>query len=140
VLQRTGVGDTVEEESLNRKALHKTVLYVLKVVPMVIAGICLVNTTLSYYDIDLSILSYIVFWLMLSFLYIASYAFRFCKYHRMFLHYVAVSTILCSIDYEWGLPIEDWEYLILHFIIAGIFLFLVLYYHEKEKDSVEAYR
>lgn len=58
----------------------------------------------------------------------------------MFLHYVAVSTILCSIDYEWGLPIEDWKYLILHFIIAGIFLFLVLYYHEKEKDGVEAYR
>ena len=39
-----------KEENLN-KVLYKTLLYLLKVIPMVMAFICLLNTTLSYFDI-----------------------------------------------------------------------------------------
>ena len=45
------------EVNLN-KTLYKIQLYLLKVIPMVMAFIYLLNTVLSYYDIDLEIFSY----------------------------------------------------------------------------------
>lgn len=36
----------------------------------------------------------------IAFLYLASYVFEFCEYHRIFLHYVAIDTILTTIDYR----------------------------------------
>lgn len=113
--------------------LYKAVLIMLKVIPMIIAGVCLANTILSCFDIDWSLFSYIVFWLMLSFLYLASYTFKLCAYHRMFLHYVAADTLICCLDYEYGLPIDNWHYIVLHFIVSGVFLFLVLWYHQKQR-------
>lgn len=41
----------VEEASLRNKDLYKIELYLLKVMPMLLAAIYLVNTVLSYYDI-----------------------------------------------------------------------------------------
>lgn len=82
------------EVSLRSKILYKIQLYLLKVIPMVMAFICLLNTVLSYFDIDVILLSYLgsCSILMIVYLYIASYVFRFCEYHRMFLHYIVVIT------------------------------------------------
>ena len=71
--------------------------------------------------------------LPLLFLYLASYAFEFCEYHRMFLHYVAVNNIIICFDYYVGLPISDVNLFMLHIIIVGLFLFLVLYFYRKER-------
>ena len=49
----------VEGNSLRNKDLYKTELYLLKVMPILLATIYLVNTVLSYYDIVLPALSYI---------------------------------------------------------------------------------
>ena len=48
-----------EENSLRDKSLYKIELYLLKVMPMLLAAIYLINTVLSYYDIILPVLSYI---------------------------------------------------------------------------------
>ena len=45
------------EASLS-KPLYKIELYLLKVIPMVIAALCLANTTLFYFGIDATILTY----------------------------------------------------------------------------------
>lgn len=58
----------------------------------------------------------------------------------MFIHYISVNWLLDIIDYEYGIPISDKGLFLIYMVIAGIFLFLILYYHKKEKDSVEAYR
>ena len=124
----------VEESSrLSDYHKHKLFLGFLKVLPMVIAGLFLLNTVLSYFDIDWPILSYIasVGFIPWLFIMIASYIFKFCEYHRMFLWYVLVNNILCWTDQEFGLPISDWNFFVLHIIIAGLFLFLVLYFHQK---------
>ena len=49
---------------------------------MLLAFITLLNSILSYFNIDLVILSYIgeVSLITILFIYIASYAFKFCKY------------------------------------------------------------
>lgn len=122
------------EENTNTKSLHKLLLVTLKVIPMLLALICLLNTTLSYFGIDLVVLSFIggVSVLPLIFLYISSYAFRFCEYHRMFLHYVTINWLLNIYDYYIGIPLSDRNLLAMYLIITCVFLFLILYFHQKE--------
>ena len=52
-------GGIAVEESLN-KHLYRAVLYLTKTIPVIISGIYLVNTVLSYMYIDIAALSYIV--------------------------------------------------------------------------------
>lgn len=84
-------------------------LYLIKVIPMLLSGICLLNTVCSYYGIDLVVLSYIGSTSLLSIimLYLMSYVFRFCIYHRMFIHYVTVNTVLNAYDYHIGIPLDN---------------------------------
>lgn len=127
------------EERLRDKTLYKLELYLLKIIPMLLALIAFLNTVLSYFDIDLVIWSYIgsVSMLPLIFLYMSSYVFRFCEYHRMFLHYVVITNVLNVYDYYVGIPISDRELLVLHMIITGISLFIILYLYVKStKKSI----
>ena len=100
---------------------------------MLLAGCYLLDTILSYFYIDTPLFSILggVSVFPLIFLYTSSYVFKFCEYHRMFLHYIVVNDILSWIDYSYKLPIDNFEYLILHIIIAGIFLFIILYLKMK---------
>ena len=123
----------VGESSLRSKNLYKIELYLLKVMPMLLAAIYLINTVLSYYDIVLPALSYIggLSFIPLLFMYISSYVFRFCSYHRMFLHYIVINDLINLTDYYYTLPMSDWELFILHMSIAGISLFIILYLYVK---------
>ena len=124
-------------ENLRSKLLYKIELRLLKIIPMILAFTALLNSILSYFNIDLYILSYIggmsIF--TMTFLYLSSYIFKFCEYHRMFLHYVVVTWIINTVDYYIGIPINDLEYLCLQMIIAGISLFIILllYYKTNKK-------
>ena len=125
------------EVNLKSKTLYKIKLYLLKVIPMVMAFICLLNTILSYFNIDIIFLSYLgsCSILMIIYLYIASYVFRFCAYHRMFLHYIVVITGLNTYDFYIGIPINDLSLLIVYQIITGIFLFIILYFYVKSNKK-----
>ena len=126
------------EESLRSKTLYKVEIGLLKIIPMVLAGIYLNNTILSYFlDIDLIILSYIggISLLPLIFLYLSSYVFRFCIYHRVFLHYITINELILILDTHIGLPISDLEYFCLQMSIFGISLFLFLYLYVKSNKG-----
>lgn len=125
----------VEENLNNHKSLYKIELWFLKIIPMLLALNSLSNSILSYFDIDITIFSYIggVSLLPLLFFYLSSYVFRFCEYHRIFLHYILVTDCINVYDYHIGFPLNDLEYLCLHMIIAGISLFLILYLYLKRK-------
>ena len=96
-------------ENLRSKLLYKIELRLLKIIPMILAFTALLNSILSYFNIDLYILSYIggISIFTMIFLYLSSYVFKFCEYHRMFLHYVVVTWIINTIDYYIGIPIND---------------------------------
>lgn len=78
---------TAAEKSGNR-FLRKLVLYSVKMIPILISGIYVLNTALSYFGIDWEGFSYLVQLMFISFLYMTSYTFRFCAWHRMFIHYI----------------------------------------------------
>lgn len=113
----------------SRKRLYKLEVLALKLIPMIIAACCLLNTLLSYLNIETEILSYLSGMGLLPtlFLYLSSLVFKFCIYHRMFIYYIVVNNIVCYIDYKCGIPILDKDYLNLHIFIVGIFLFIILY-------------
>ena len=121
------------EAKLKSKLLYKLQLILIKVIPMVMAFICLLNTVLSYYDIDLEFLSYIgsCSILMVAYLYVSSYVFRFCKYHRMFLHYIVVNTAINTYDAYIGVTLSDRDLFAMYLSITGIFLFIILYLYVK---------
>ena len=127
-------GIAVEGNS-NLSDYHKSKLFLgfLKILPMLMAAMYLVNTVLSYFYIESREISYfsslgIIPWTFIMF---ASYRLHFCEYHRMFLWYILANNLICWTDERFTLPIDNWNYFILHISIAGVFLFLVLYFHQK---------
>lgn len=128
------VRSTAKEENSNLSNYkHKLFIGFLKILPMIMAGLFLMNTILSYFNTENRIFSYLssiglIPWL---FILIASYIFKFCEYHRMFLWYILANNLICWTDEEFKLPVNNWDYFILHMIVAGVFLFLILYFHQK---------
>ena len=81
-----------------------------------------------YFGINLPILTYIggISFLTLGFLYLSSYVFKFCNYHRMFLHYILVVNIISYIDMEFGIEVSNFSLFILYMTIAFIAMCLIL--------------
>lgn len=125
----------VREERCPERRVYKLLIGFLKIIPMLLAITTIIGTLFSFFNINPSVLSFIgsVSLFPLLFLYLASYAFRFCIYHRMFLHYIVANNILVYADYFFGIPVSDLSLLMLHMILIGLFLFLVLYFYRKEK-------
>ena len=119
------------------KRIHKLTIGILKVIPMLLAFTTLLNQILSFFYIDWEILGFIggVSLLPMLFLYVASYCFKFCAYHRIFLHYVVICDIITLYDYYIGIPISAVALFLINLIIAGISLFIILYLHQKHVRS-----
>lgn len=121
------------EESLKNKYLYKVLIITLKYIPMVISFMYMINTILSYFYIDLPVLSNIAGISLLPwlFMYLSSVVFRFCLYHKMFLYYILITDLINITDYYIGIPIGNLELLMLHSFITGISLFIILYLYAK---------
>lgn len=121
--------------NLKSKTLYKLLILMLKYIPMLIALCYLLNTLASVFGLTCDTFSHIAGMSLLTwiFLYLAAVVFRFCIYHRMFLWYIFTDDIINIIDYHIGIPVDDFHILGIHFIIAGIFLFIILYLHQKKR-------
>lgn len=118
-----------KEVALKSKLLYKIELQLLKMIPILIALCYLLNTVLSYMEIDVPLLSLIggMSLLPIIFLYVSSYVFRFCSYHRIPLHYVVISDIISYYDIYISIPISYRTLFSIQCIIAGIAIILTLY-------------
>lgn len=126
------------EENLRSKSLYKLLLVMLKYIPIIIALLYMVNTVTAYFSIDIPVLSSIAGMSLLpwTFMYVSTLVFKFCLYHRMFLFYIFITDIVNIIDYYIGIPITDFELLIVHSIITGISLFIILLVYVKDHKRV----
>lgn len=115
-----------ENQKLNRKLLV-IFKWSLKLIPMILAGLQGLNTIISYFGIHIKAFAHCFVFCLIGFVYVASYLLKFCEYHRMFLHYIVVIYIINCIDYYIGIPIDDYDLLILYSIITIISLFIILY-------------
>jgi hypothetical protein len=125
-------GGIVEVEKSGSKTLHKLVLYSVKVIPVIITGIYVLNTALSYFGIDWEGFSYIVQFLFIIHMYLTSFTFMFCMWHRMLIHYILIVLILNIVDYHWGIPVSDRSMFLIYMVLAGVFIFLAIYFHLRD--------
>lgn len=124
------------EKNVN-KALYKIELLLIKIIPFIIMLFYILNSILSYFNIDILLLSVvsglsILTWL---FLFISSFVFRFCVYHRLPLYYIFITDIVNYYDNIIGIPISNRNLFILNIIIAGIFILLIVYFKFKQHES-----
>ena len=130
LLQETEAeGMVVEERQRLNKSWYRMELMLIKVIPMMFAGLTLLNTVLSYLYIDLPVLSFIgsVSILTLLFMYLSSKVFGLCLYHRMFIHYTALNWILNIFDLYVGIPCSNRGLFMIYMTITGVFLFIILW-------------
>lgn len=116
------------EEKLSKKMVKNFVLAT-KVLPMIIAAIYFLNSTISFFygnDIPLNYLGGVSL-LPVLYLYLASYTFKLCEYYRMYLHYIVVINIINIYDYYIGIPIDDISMYLLCVLLTTITMFIVIY-------------
>lgn len=119
------------------KSLYKLELLIIKVIPFVLMLCYVLNSVLSYFNINGEIFSVIggqsiLTWL---FLYISSFVFKFCVYHRLPLYYILLSDIISYYDNLIGIPITNRELFVLNISIIGIFILLIVYFKFKQHES-----
>lgn len=127
----------VVEERLRSKLLYKLFLASLKYIPVFIAISYILNTALYWFDIDLAVLSNIsgmslFTWL---FMYIATYVFQFCEYHRLLLYYIILDDLISIYDYYFIIPIDDYLILSMHTILVGFLVISLLIVHVKNNKK-----
>jgi hypothetical protein len=122
-------------QSLN-KALYKIELYIIKIIPYLLAIFYLLNTTLSYFYIDIPLISYIAGISLLPWLFlcISSFVFKFCIYHRLPLYYIFVNWLITILDYYLDFTKYYESTVLIDFITAGITTLLIVYFKFKEHE------
>lgn len=130
--------DMIMGENLN-KSLYKTALLYLKIIPILIAGLDFSHTVLSYYNVDIPAISYIagISLLPIIFIFLTSYVFGFCSYHRIPIYYVITNNIICIYDEYIGIPISDRELLSVYIslLFLSIIVIIVDYVKSNKKYS-----
>ena len=127
----------MEEKSrqLNRN-LYFIEIKLLKILPSLIALIYFINITLNLIGVNLNSLSYLagMSFIPLLFMYISSYVFQFCEYHRLPLHYILITNLLSIIGYEFKMAVDVWLYILIHSILFGLSIAIALYLYLKDKS------
>ena len=128
-------------ECLKSKSLYKLDLFLLKLLPVIMSFSYIFNLTCAYYGWELQAFPHFLGISLppLLFMYISSYVFKFCSYHRMFIHYITFVECLSIIDYYWGIPVSDKFICELHYIVTYVFmgLALILYIKKRRKDNLK---
>lgn len=130
----------MSKENIN-KNLYKLTIITLKFLPIVMASAFMISNIIHI--IIIQIICHIIGLNIAQFLfiYLTSYAFKFCNYHRIFIHYLVLIETINVIDWYIGIPISDKAMQITHITISVIFILIAvkMYYNKnikciKDKD------
>ena len=118
------------EKSLSKV---KLTLIIIKYIPFLIAVGNVLNSFLSYYDYDCRWLNYTIGLSIVPtiFIYLVADVLRFCSYHKVFLHYTVLITIINLIDSYIGIPVSNTGYCLIGVALFCMACFVALYLHLK---------
>lgn len=71
-------------------------------------------------------------------LYVCSYTFGLCSWHRLVITANLINVLIASLDVIYGIPITNLQLLALYYIVAAIFLLIILFnkfFYKYEKHS-----
>lgn len=118
------------EEKLSVKLVKIFRIY-LKVLPIILAITSFANCALAFLGIQLKVYAHIFFFLIVSFIYVASYVLKFCKYHRISLHYIVAIYIINCYDYYIGIPVDYKELFIIYYMVTFVAICFGIYFKLK---------
>lgn len=118
------------------KVKHKAFLFVLKIIPMVLALIYFFSIIQTVYTdgTKINVVGHVPI-IQLSVLYLESSVFQFCFYHRMFLHYISVINIYNAINVYYPFRILTLNFFITIMIITFIFMVILLINHLRKQKG-----
>lgn len=125
------------EEKL-KSSLYKIEIVIIKALPFLLVVLYLITTILDYFGINSTIINYIAMAGLYIFLYITSYVFKFCEYHRIPLHYIVLINILSVYDVYIGIPLDNFKLFQMYAIITCLFLFLTVYLYVKSNKRTSS--
>ena len=120
-------------EAKVQTSLHKILIHWIKIIPMVLCALSFGDTILSYLGIEGNAISYINALLVWLFLYLCSFAFKFCRWYRMFLYYLLVEGIINWYDYTYIIPLDLKTMIVIQLFIIMLFVSVGLYLHQHDK-------
>ena len=120
-------------EAKLQNSLYKIELHWIKIIPIVVAILSFTDTILSYLGYEGATISYIIALLVWLFLYLSSFCFKFCRWHRVFLYYLLIEGIINWYDYTYIIPLELRPMIAIQLSLAAIFLFIGLYLYKHDK-------
>ena len=115
--------------NISNKTLYKLEIRSTKYLPIIIAILYILNSTLSYYQYDIEELSMIggMSLLPLAKLYLSSFTYKLCIHHRVFVYYIFLHNIISAIDmYTDGILVDDRGLFVMHIVLFGIFTILYI--------------
>lgn len=116
-----------------QEIIKKVSIWLLKVLPMIISAMYLLYTGLSLAGISFPPLRYMggISLIPLLYIYVASFTFKFCVYHRLFLYYIFIYNIIKIANYYLAFP-SSYKIVIWSDLgITGLFIFMLLYLRFK---------
>ena len=116
----------------NKIKLKDIFVLLIKYMPIIQMVGMLFNNLIYYFQLcnELSYISDFILGnsLITTFLlFVCSYIFGFCNWHRLLITSNFINIAIASIDSVYRIPISNLELLILYFIIYLIFLFIIIY-------------
>lgn len=130
-----------EEKSLKSKEVYKATLILLKVLPMVMVLAYFLMLVCFYNFPSYMVVPHLIGTVgaPIAFIYITSYVFRFCAFHRVFIHYYAFINVLNVTHHYFANKLDYGMVTLLH--EAGTVIFLVtaviMYIHKYKKDKCQ---
>lgn len=126
--------------NISSKTLYKLEIRSTKYLPIIIAILYILNSTLSYYQYDIEELSMIggMSLLPLAKLYLSSFTYKLCIHHRVFIYYIFLHNIISAIDmYTDGILVDDRGLFVMHIVLFGIFTILYIILKRNYDFSVK---
>lgn len=123
--------------TLKSKDLYKLTLIVLKALPMVMAvGLILSNTIPRIHPcLNMTVHALGLIAPPFLFMYLSSYVFRFCSYHRIFLYYILAIQAVTVTDWYIGIPISNEAVRnLIRYITVGFGIMAIILYIKHRID------
>lgn len=135
----------MNNDILKTKELYKIDLFLLKLLPMIMAFSYMVAQYAALFSIGsgptlvLQIVTHYLGLLLapMMFMLISSKVFQFCNYHRMFIYYILVIQLMNITNWYFKIPISNLAYNVTQDIITVGFLLTALIMYIKKRRQIK---
>ena len=134
----------MKSELLQTTELYKADLFLLKLLPFIMAVGHVISTYCSLLELNtgiifaMQIISHYLGLVLapMMFMYISSKVFQFCNYHRMFIHYILILELMNVTNWYFKVPISNllWNS-IQDAITIGFFIAAIVMYIKKKRQA-----